>query len=75
MVLKEDMRGNETHEINALPGQSDTRRNDNRPLSVSTNRDTDPDPGISQDDGATSISWFKHHISSELTHTNFLFCK
>jgi len=58
MVLKGDVGGSETHEMNALPGQSDTRPNDsdNRPLSGSTNRDPDPVSAISQDDGTTSVS-------------------
>jgi len=51
MVLKEDVGGSETHDLNALPGQSDTRCNDNRPLSGSTNRDPNSVPAISQDDG------------------------
>ena len=55
MVLKEDVGGSETHEMNALLGQSNTRHDENHPLSVSTNRDADPGPATSQDDGATSV--------------------
>jgi len=65
MVLKEDVGGSETHETNALPGQSDTRRNENRPSSVFTNRDPDLVSATSQDDGATSVSWPKHYISRQ----------
>ena len=65
MVIKGDVGGGDTHEVNDILGQSDPRRNDNRPLSASTNQDADTVPAsISPDDGATSVSQLKHCFSS-----------
>lgn len=65
MVIKGDVGGGDTHEVNDILGQSDPRRNDNRPLSASTNQDANTVPAsISPDDGATSVSQLKHRFSS-----------
>jgi len=57
MVPKEDVGGIEIHEMNVLPGLSETSSNGSlsRALAISTNQDPDPEilPGISQDEGVT----------------------
>jgi hypothetical protein len=56
MVPKDDVGGSETHEMNILPGQSETKSNDTRESAVSVDQNPDPEvlPGtISQDEGTT----------------------
>jgi hypothetical protein len=74
-VIKGDVGEGETNEVNDLPGQSDTGRNDNRPLSVPTNRDANANTmpaSILPDDSATPVSYQTIISQVKITHTNSL---